>query len=119
MSCGELPTLLECKALMDELGVKRATAERIMRAVPAVKMPDVRSTERRYRLPRPAHVREWRRSAVVTSKAAGRPGRKPATSSREGTRPRRSVQSDRAATLRPATSFRSEGKLKWPSDLKG
>ena len=44
MSCGELPTLLDCKALMDELGVKRATAERIMRAVPAVKMPDLRKT---------------------------------------------------------------------------
>jgi len=44
VSCGELPTLLDCKALMDELGVKRATAERIMRAVPAVKMPDLRKT---------------------------------------------------------------------------
>jgi len=44
MSGGELPTLLDCRALMAELGVKRGTAERIMRAVPSVKLPDHRKT---------------------------------------------------------------------------
>ena len=39
-----LPCLLDCRALQAELGVKRTTAERIMRAVPAVKMPDLRKT---------------------------------------------------------------------------
>jgi hypothetical protein len=31
-----LPQLLDCNGLMKELGVKRATAEAIMRAVPTV-----------------------------------------------------------------------------------
>ena len=40
----ELPRLLDCRSLMAELDVKRATAERIMRAIPAVKLPDHRKT---------------------------------------------------------------------------
>ena len=42
MSGEQLPTLLDCKALQAELGVRRATAERIMRAVPCVRLPDHR-----------------------------------------------------------------------------
>ena len=37
-----LPTLLDCKALQDELGVKRATAEAIMRQLPVVTVPGLR-----------------------------------------------------------------------------
>jgi hypothetical protein len=34
----ELPKLLDCRAVMDETGVKRATAESLMRAIPKVKI---------------------------------------------------------------------------------
>ena len=33
-----LPRLLDCAALMKELGVKRATAESLMRAVPKIRV---------------------------------------------------------------------------------
>jgi glycine cleavage system aminomethyltransferase T len=39
---GALPQLLDCRGLMAELGVKRATAEAIMRAVPSVDVPGLR-----------------------------------------------------------------------------
>jgi hypothetical protein len=39
-----LPELLDCKALRAELGVSRAAAEAIMRAVPTVTIPDLRKT---------------------------------------------------------------------------
>jgi hypothetical protein len=37
-----LPQLIDCKRLQDELGVKRATAEAIMRQLPVVQLPDLR-----------------------------------------------------------------------------
>lgn len=37
-----LPALLDCKALQAELGVKRSTAEAIMRRLPLVTIPDHR-----------------------------------------------------------------------------
>jgi hypothetical protein len=37
-----LPELLDCKALMAELGVKRATAEAIMRRLPVVQVEGLR-----------------------------------------------------------------------------
>lgn len=37
-----LPKLLDCRGLMEELGVKRATAEAIMRALPKVTIDDHR-----------------------------------------------------------------------------
>jgi hypothetical protein len=37
-----LPELLDCKALQAELGVKRATAEAVMRQVPIVQLPELR-----------------------------------------------------------------------------
>ena len=39
---GRLPALMDCKMIQEELGVKRATAEAIMRAVPSVEIPGVR-----------------------------------------------------------------------------
>jgi hypothetical protein len=39
-----LPELLDCKALQDELGVKRATAEAMMRQLPIVQLPGLRKT---------------------------------------------------------------------------
>ena len=39
-----LPELLDAKALQAELGVTRAAAEAIMRAVPVVLIPDLRKT---------------------------------------------------------------------------
>ena len=39
-----LPELLDCKALQVELGVKRATAEAIMRLLPSVQVPGLRKT---------------------------------------------------------------------------
>jgi hypothetical protein len=39
-----LPELLDTKALMLELGVKRATAEGVMRQLPVVKFPGLRKT---------------------------------------------------------------------------
>ena len=39
-----LPELLDCKALQDELGVKRATAEAVMRQLPIVQLPELRKT---------------------------------------------------------------------------
>ncbi len=39
-----LPELLDCKALQAELGVKRATAEAIMRQLPVVSFPGLRKT---------------------------------------------------------------------------
>ncbi len=39
-----LPELLDCKALRVELGVTRAAAEAIMRAVPTVVIDDLRKT---------------------------------------------------------------------------
>lgn len=38
----ELPRLLDCRSLMDELGVKRATAEAIMRQLPKIEIEDLR-----------------------------------------------------------------------------
>jgi len=37
-----LPALLDCRGLMDELGVKRATAEAIMRELPVVQFAGLR-----------------------------------------------------------------------------
>jgi hypothetical protein len=37
-----LPELLDCRALMAELGVKRATAEAIMRELPVVQFAGLR-----------------------------------------------------------------------------
>ncbi len=37
-----LPELLDCKALMVELGVRRATAESVMRQLPIVSFPGLR-----------------------------------------------------------------------------
>jgi hypothetical protein len=37
-----LPSLMDCAAIMRELGVKRATAEAIMRKIPKVDDPDIR-----------------------------------------------------------------------------
>jgi hypothetical protein len=42
MSTERLPELLDCKALMVELGVKRATAEAIMRELPVVQFAGLR-----------------------------------------------------------------------------
>lgn len=39
-----LPKLIDCRGLMDELGVKRNVAEKIMRAVPKVTVDGVRKT---------------------------------------------------------------------------
>jgi hypothetical protein len=39
-----LPQLLDCKALQDELGVKRATAEAVMRQLPIVQLPELRKS---------------------------------------------------------------------------
>ena len=39
-----LPGLLDCAGIMDELGVKRASAEAIIRQVPVVQIPDLRKT---------------------------------------------------------------------------
>jgi hypothetical protein len=39
-----LPALLDCKALQVELGVKRATAEAVMRQLPIVQLPELRKT---------------------------------------------------------------------------
>jgi hypothetical protein len=39
-----LPELVDCKALQAELGVKRATAEAVMRQLPTVKLPELRKT---------------------------------------------------------------------------
>jgi len=39
-----LPELLDAKALQAELGVTRAAAEAIMRAVPVVSIPNLRKT---------------------------------------------------------------------------
>ena len=37
-----LPELLDCRALMAELGIKRAAAETIMRQLPLVQIPGLR-----------------------------------------------------------------------------
>ena len=37
-----LPALIDCRGLMDELGVKRAVAEAIMRQLPKIKIEGVR-----------------------------------------------------------------------------
>ncbi len=37
-----LPRLMDCRTIMDELGVKRSVAEAIMRAVPKQMVPGVR-----------------------------------------------------------------------------
>lgn len=37
-----LPELLDCRALMLELGVRRATAEAVMRQLPTVQIPEHR-----------------------------------------------------------------------------
>jgi hypothetical protein len=34
----ELPKLLDCRGVMDELGVKRAVAESLMRAIPKIRV---------------------------------------------------------------------------------
>ena len=39
-----LPALLDCKALMAELGISRASAEKIMRQVPSVVVPGLRKS---------------------------------------------------------------------------
>jgi hypothetical protein len=45
MSANEqLPALVDCKGLMEELGVARATAEAIMRQLEIVTFPDLRKT---------------------------------------------------------------------------
>jgi hypothetical protein len=42
VSATELPALLDCKGLMRELGVSRASAEAIMRQLEVVSFPDLR-----------------------------------------------------------------------------
>jgi hypothetical protein len=42
MSVQPLPELLDCRALQAELGVKRATAEAVMRQLPIVQFPGLR-----------------------------------------------------------------------------
>ena len=37
-----LPRLLDCRALMAELGIKRAAAEALMRQLPKQRIPDCR-----------------------------------------------------------------------------
>ena len=37
-----LPALLDCRAIMTELGVKRTVAEAIMRQLPKIRIPGVR-----------------------------------------------------------------------------
>ena len=39
-----LPELLDCKRLQRELGITRAAAEKIMRALPLVQFEDLRKT---------------------------------------------------------------------------
>jgi hypothetical protein len=39
-----LPRLLDAKALQAELGITRAAAEKILQALPIVKLPDLRKT---------------------------------------------------------------------------
>ena len=41
-STPRLPALLDCRGIQDELGVKRATAEAIMRRLPKVRVPEHR-----------------------------------------------------------------------------
>ena len=38
----ELPQLLDCRGIQDELGVKRASAEAIMRQLPKILVPGLR-----------------------------------------------------------------------------
>ena len=40
----ELPKLLDCRGIRDELGVSRAAAEAIMRLLPKVEVPGLRKT---------------------------------------------------------------------------
>jgi hypothetical protein len=40
----DLPKLLDCRAVKDELGVSRAAAEAIMRLLPKVVVPGLRKT---------------------------------------------------------------------------
>jgi hypothetical protein len=40
----ELPKLLDCRGIQRELGVKRATAEAVMRQLPKVQVPGLRKT---------------------------------------------------------------------------
>jgi hypothetical protein len=42
MSRDALPQLLDCRGLCEELGVKRATAEAVMRQLPTVQIPGLR-----------------------------------------------------------------------------
>jgi hypothetical protein len=44
MSRDALPGLLDCRGLCEELGVKRATAEAVMRQLPIVQIPGLRKT---------------------------------------------------------------------------
>ena len=44
VSVEPLPWLLDCRALMTELGVRRATAEAIMRQIPSVHIDELRKT---------------------------------------------------------------------------
>ena len=37
-----LPALIDCRGIMDELGVKRAAAEAIMRQLPKIRLDGVR-----------------------------------------------------------------------------
>ena len=57
-----LPELLDCKALMLELGVKRATAEAIMRQVPVVQFDGLRKV----------YVRRSDVQALVESRTFGK-----------------------------------------------
>jgi hypothetical protein len=63
-----LPELLDCKALRAELGVSRAAAEAIMRAVPTVTIPGLPKTPPVRRRPpaRGADVREEAGAGLVS-----------------------------------------------------
>ena len=44
MGLTPLPKLVDCRGIEQELGVKRATAEAIMRQLPKVQVPGLRKT---------------------------------------------------------------------------
>jgi hypothetical protein len=62
-----LPQLLDAKGLQRELGITRAAAEAIMRAVPTVTIPDLRKTYcRRSDVARLLEARTFAKNQVPT-----------------------------------------------------
>jgi hypothetical protein len=62
-----LPELLDCKALMAELGVTRAVAEKLMRQLPIVTFPEIRKVfVRRSDVERLIEERTFQKTEVVT-----------------------------------------------------